>query len=78
MNTHQTAFFSGAVALGLVATVFAAVPAKPQMAAEQTLPRVVVIGHIAPEQTLPRVVVMGHKADADNLIASNSKPAARG
>ncbi len=75
MNTHQTVFFSGAVALGLVATVFAATPAKPQAAAID-LPRVVIVGHkMAPEQALPRVVVMGHK-DA-TLIASNAKIAPR-
>ena len=58
-----------------MATVFAATPAKPEVAAID-LPRVVVIGHkMAPEQSLPRVIVMGHK-DA-SMIASNAKPAAR-
>ena len=80
MNTHQKAFFSCAVSLGLVAAAFATPAASPvfapvKVAEVVVLERAMIVGHrvVAPEVTLDRLVVLGHRTDS-MVAARAAKP----
>ena len=70
MNTHQKAFFTCVVTLGLAAAAFSAPAPVAKVAAPIELPRATVIGHRAPEVSLAPALVIGHRDSV--MLASNT------